>query len=606
MKPFRIVCSSCAKKLTINKPELVGKRVKCPQCQSPLLIKPPPTPRPPPADKSAEEIPPPSSAEPSAEPVGLPQINIGQDDVLARVGPRRQRRKRGSALKWVLMGFLAIGSGVVVFGYVTLTRDAVPTGATPSVPAAVPGSASLTSPTVAPGGKQAEKYALPEKPERGAAYAFDYVPAGARLVLHWRPATLNANTEFWKCSGTLLPWLDQQLIDATGISSENLEWARCYLIPGPRGGAPSAVFKFKPVATYDLQSWTNAQKGAAEQIVGMQVYQRDGQRIIWLDDMTGLSVPVLLLEEAINTAENPLPMTAALDQLITQTNSSAEFSLLFDLKSVETGLPDWFSKDQEFFMETLLAWWGDQTEAVLWEVELEEERFYSRMMTQAAPFTSANTLKSFWRRNLNELSKASWDDLRQRSLHSMGAQTVLARFPAMLQLASRFTTVDVDRQRVTLETMLSERAGPNLSLASWLYWRERYLPEGVPGAPAVEVVEGTEPKTLVERLQAKLFIDFRLTPLQEAIALIGEEIGMPFEIDGDALKNQGYTQNMPQDYNLGEVTAEVALAHLLAQYPKMVVVLDESARKAILTTEAGAAAKNMQPYPFPAKNPPAE
>ncbi|MAT16571.1 MAG: hypothetical protein CMJ46_15025 [Planctomyces sp.] len=598
MKPFRIACPSCEKRLTINKPELVGKRVKCPQCKNPLLIKAPAA-----APKSAAT--PPAVIEESPQPAGLPQIDVEQDDVLAKAQRRRQRRKSGGALKWILMGLFGIASAVAVFAFFQLTRDPAPSAVIPNRPVSQP-MANSKSGSVKGVSGSVEDSSFPEKPERGDAYNFDYVPTGARVVLHWKPATLKNNAELWECGGALFPWLNDQLLSATGIASENLEWARCYLIPGPRGEPPLGVFKFKPVASYDLQVWTNEQSAATEQIVGMQVYQREAQRIIWLEDMTGLSVPQSLLEEALNTAGNPLPMTAGLDQLVTQTNSSAELSLLFDLKSVETGLPDWFNRDEQNLIDTLLGWWGDKTEAVLWEVELEEELFFSRMMMQASPFTPTSELNSYWKRNLNELAQVSWDDLRQRALHSEGAQTVLARFPAMLQLASRFTEVDVNRQQVRLETMLLERAAPNLTLASWLYWRERFLPEGATGTPAIATVKESNPQSLVERLRSTLYIDFRLTPLQEAIAQIGEEIQVPFEIDGDALKNQGYTQNMPQDYNLGEVTAEAALSHLLAQYPKMVVVLDESAQKAILTTEAGAAAKNMQPYSFPVKTPPAE
>ncbi|MCA9039186.1 MAG: hypothetical protein KDA65_02435 [Planctomycetaceae bacterium] len=597
MTPFRIACPLCKKRLTISKPELVGKRVKCPQCKNPLVLTPPPEKKPPTVPDSPPESVEPTITEP--EPI-LPQLDIPEDDVLAKARRRRKQRKSGGGAKWVVISLFSLLSLGAIGGYVYVTTDK--TAPQPVIPTS---RSPQTPPAKSEGNSQTKSAPGMAKIERGEPYTFDYVPTGARLVFHWRPASLRNSDELWQCSGELLPWLDEQLVKFTGIDSQNLDQAVCYLIPGPRGTPPLFVFKIQPLEAFNLQEWTNTQTASPERVGGYQLYELGEQRILWLDERNGLSVHQSLVEEAVSTETNPLPMTAALDQLITLSDRDAEFSLLFDLKSIELGLIDWFEEDKQAVIKPFLGWWGKETEAVLWELKMDNNQIHSRMEIQATPFISTSKLEQHWKTNFDQLGKFTWEDLRDRALHSVGAQTILARFPAMLQLASRFTAVQVDRKRVTVQTTLSERAAPNLSLASWLYWRERMLPESfLASSPAVATANG--PKTVAERLQSTLFVDFRLTPLQEAIEQIGGEIQVSFQIDGDALKNEGYTQNMQQNYNLGEVTAETTLKHLLEQYPKMVLVLKENENQAVITTQAAAEAQQLVPYTFPVEKPSAE
>ncbi|QDU81670.1 hypothetical protein Pla110_34140 [Polystyrenella longa] len=604
MKPFRVACPSCQKRLTINKPELVGKRVKCPQCKNPLVIK-PPTNKPTSNKLGVLDSPnvaptqpvPQKTKEASSEPAGvIPQLNIPEDDLLLNRQKRRRRKSSGS--KWIVIGiFLLLSAGAMGgFLYVNSTAG-------PNQPVTSASSPKPVSKPVAASAAKTESNVL--EIDRGKPFTFEYIPTGARVVFHWRPAALqqagDQPGELWQCSGALLPWLEKELTGFTGLSSADVETVTCYLIPGPRGQLPSFVYKFKPIETFDLQAWVNGQEAATDQQDGFQVYAVGEQRLFWLDDQTGMSVPSSLLEEAITTGTDPLPMTAGLDQLISRSDSDAEVSILFDLKAVEIGMKDWIPSREQQVLQTFLSYWGDDTEAVLWDLNLENDQLHSSIQLQASPFAASKKLQQQWQANIQGMGKMTWQELRNKALHSVGAQTVLARFPAMIQLASRFTTVDVEKQRVTMNTTLSERAAPNLTLASWLYWREQILPESAVTAAPV-TTETVKTKSLVDRLQATLFIDFRLTPLQEAIEQIGQESKIVFEIDGDALKNEGYTQNMQQNYNLGEVTVETALAHLMKQYPKMALVLNEADNKVIVTTKSAATAKQQTPYAFPTEN----
>ena len=86
-------------------------------------------------------------------------------------------------------------------------------------------------------------------------------------------------------------------------------------------------------------------------------------------------------------------------------------------------------------------------------------------------------------------------------------------------------------------------------------------------------------------------------PLQEAFGFIGEEIKTTIDIDGDGLKLAGFTQNMAQTFNLGEVPAIVIIDAILKQYEgKMVISVDDTNKVITVTTQEAADAKGLTVY----------
>ena len=72
------------------------------------------------------------------------------------------------------------------------------------------------------------------------------------------------------------------------------------------------------------------------------------------------------------------------------------------------------------------------------------------------------------------------------------------------------------------------------------------------------------------------------------------------------LKDAGYTQNMPQTFNLGKVPADVALSRIVNTYDgggkdelRMTVVADESLQTLLVMTRKFAAQKKLTPLDLP-------
>jgi hypothetical protein len=170
----------------------------------------------------------------------------------------------------------------------------------------------------------------------------------------------------------------------------------------------------------------------------------------------------------------------------------------------------------------------------------------------------------------------------------------------MVQAYALGTLSGIGDRSVRLTTILPERAAPNLALGALLTWDESTRTDFSKAAPAPTLASEKLPERLADRLKKPIEIDFRRTPLQEAIGYIGGETSVPFEIDGNALKLAAMTQNMPQTFAMGVVPAEQALRRILKTYEKegLCVVLDESARTAHLTTKAAAKEKGLAPHEF--------
>ncbi|MCH8830245.1 MAG: hypothetical protein IID45_11775, partial [Planctomycetes bacterium] len=117
-------------------------------------------------------------------------------------------------------------------------------------------------------------------------------------------------------------------------------------------------------------------------------------------------------------------------------------------------------------------------------------------------------------------------------------------------------------------------------------------------AAAPTVAKKKKPKTIAERLLTKIEIDFRRVPLQKAFEEIAEGTGIRIELDGDALKDSGYTKNMPQTFKLGVVSAQRAVYEIVKKYKDMVVIVDEKSKVLTVMTKKFAADKGLKPFPL--------
>ncbi|MCA9069405.1 MAG: hypothetical protein KDA84_10800, partial [Planctomycetaceae bacterium] len=112
------------------------------------------------------------------------------------------------------------------------------------------------------------------------------------------------------------------------------------------------------------------------------------------------------------------------------------------------------------------------------------------------------------------------------------------------------------------------------------------------------------PNTVAERMQMKVDAEFARRPLADALQYLCDEVHVNLHVDGDGLKDAGYTKNMPQTFNLGQVPMIQALAKIVNSYQErnkeMVACVDQDKMLITVTTRKFAEAQGLEIFPLPA------
>ncbi len=108
--------------------------------------------------------------------------------------------------------------------------------------------------------------------------------------------------------------------------------------------------------------------------------------------------------------------------------------------------------------------------------------------------------------------------------------------------------------------------------------------------------------SVVAKLKTEVEAEFNRIPLQDAVKIIADKCEVEIAIDGDALKEAGFTKNMPQTLALGKVTGLEAIGAILKKYEKervaIVLVVQEDEKKALITTSDSAKKNDQTPFEF--------
>jgi hypothetical protein len=204
------------------------------------------------------------------------------------------------------------------------------------------------------------------------------------------------------------------------------------------------------------------------------------------------------------------------------------------------------------------------------------------------------------RERLDQLPKELFTAVRSMNPQELGKRKVIGRMPAMSKVVAMATEVKHGSRHVQLITPLPDRAAPSLALGTLLAWDESTRTDFSKQPATRPGDSGGLPASIADRLKKKIDVDFRREPLQGAIEFIAEETKVKFEIDGDALKLAGYTQNMPQTFKLDQVAATTAILTIFQQ-PKqeqLCLVVDEQKKIAQITTHAVAEQQGLKPFPL--------
>jgi hypothetical protein len=319
-----------------------------------------------------------------------------------------------------------------------------------------------------------------------------------------------------------------------------------------------------------------------------------GDRALIVRDAQSFAVgPAESAQDMLEARDQPNPTDAGIEELLKQTDRDSDLTLVFrpdDVDRFRGSLvaPQWTEAAHQ------LASWLDPeaVEGVVFSVQLADA-LHLRLVARTRPVTFAPRFAETLKQRLDRLPTDFLKYVQSLRPTAPGSRKLVGRLPAMYKAVALGTTASSKPRLVTLDSVLPERAAPNLSLATYLLLTDS--PPSPAGSTGALAANREAAKPIAERLKSPVNVDFKRTPLTDAFDAIGSDVGLTFEVDGGALKLAGYTKNTPQTFALKGAPAIQALQKILKAQPKLALLADESKKTIVVTTREAAAAQRKKP-----------
>ena len=647
MPSTQIPCPECASVLKLPDRSLLGKTGRCPSCRHTFVLVEPEdevqleladasVADPPQQGTSARWVPdkpagmasppdavPSDEAESSATSSGTSQSAASEfpvfDDAASPVASRSKKRKRRTKKTSAtaarrskrpsrMSPAVIVGGVIVVLAVVgvavtwfrpdpnSVATVVEPAESAPEV-AAVP---AVVSPAGVPSTEDAKLSTRP--------ISLGMVPAGASVVINLRPRWFwteeSHGEELRFCLGPLGEWAGAQMQTLCRFPPEEIDEAMICLMLGQRGDPPevAVVVRFKDAQKPSVL--LEKFPGQRSDDYSYPVYLGETHCYLRAEDAKTVAIgPLNRAEEMAAAVRQPAVTSTGIEQILPLTSRDKPLTVVFEPRDMRNFQEVLVSDQVAPLFNLMLDWFDDEEiETVAWSIDVDqqgdrfESEFLLRNHNSLNSIVSPGRLERSVQRRLGVLPVELMQAVEKMQPQQVGAYRLISRFPALMSAYVLETETAVGDRHVQLLTRLPERAAPNIALAALLTWDESTRTDFNAAAPQ-RVEQGKKlPATVAGRLGVSIEVDFRRTPLQEAVNFIGEEIQVPFDIDGDALKLSGFTKNMAQTLTKAG-TAKAVLHDIMKRYKGMVIVVDEEKKRITLMTQPVAETKGLKPFP---------
>ncbi len=439
-------------------------------------------------------------------------------------------------------------------------------------------------------------------PTDGQPIPMELMPVAPHLVFHIRPADVWANNramaEFRASLGDpgFGRWLEDSITSLTRFEPNEIDELTIAINFGARTAAPDVVAVARLVSDHsDSEFQQQRFKGKRLPDPSVQIYQGESHSYMVVDSKTFVVAPASMSETLAETLSFSRQPSVQMESLLKESDRQRQMTLLFDVANIDTHREYIFMDGLQTLADKFVLWFGTDVQTVSWSFHLTSDNLYMETLLGHSNTSSPLKVQRHMKGQLQDLPTTLTEVARFMKPATVGHRQMIGRFPAMMKATTLGTRSFVGGDYVRLLTLLPRKAAPNLAAASLYTWNQSLVTDF--DGPATVASAGPKiPDKIIDRLKMPVFIDFRGTPLQEALAYIGDEIKTPFEINGDGLKQAALTQNMRQNHNLGEVTALQALNAIITNpdYRDMMVMsVDEAGKKIIVTSRPAAEAEGL-------------
>jgi len=452
-------------------------------------------------------------------------------------------------------------------------------------------------------------------PTRGQPIALNFAPAGARVIINLHP------DEFWKtgslaeefryCLGPLGVWLEGQIKELIKFDPQEIDRLRICLIPGLRNQLPQ-VAAYVELKEEQKES-TLIRKFPGDRINEYKpaIYMVNNTCFIHIDNRRFAIGPGTYAQEMADAIDVNAITNRDIETMLLKTDRDRHLTILFDPKILRLEQETWFPENARAVLNHFLDWMGDDVKTAIWTVHLDE-RFHHEMILRNDAAALPSTVQRKLNQRLEKVPHRILSAVRKMNPSQVGPRKIIGRYPAMTKVFTMATASGSGERSVQFTTVLNDRAAPNIALGSLMTWDESTRTDFNQSDSDPTMVASQEPNkelTLEEKLNKPIEIDFRRMPLQDAFAYIADEAEIKMEIEGDALKLAGFTQNMPQTFEYKQISvADAMLAIINGEgntiikdaldkgEAKIGVYLDETGQGFIIATEKFMEANDKTPF----------
>lgn len=632
MPTIHINCPKCDTALKLKDRSKLGKKGKCPSCGHGFILQESPadevelelaTQASVPVGTAARWVP--DEAPLSGPPAAPPRASAATPDIpdladeadeggVARLKLLKQRRAQRRKVA------IAVGAltAVVIMSVFWIVRAQVDDGPRPvaTAPAGTPGGQPAHPSPPRPDTAEVVSLVDAADPTDGEPIQLFMMPSGVNVVIHLRPADLWSNeVAFQELRATLTQnftdWLSARLEEVCRREPEQIEEALIGIILGSRGTEPEFATVVRLTEEARLSDLVEEFRGEPLAEDSDLRLTRSGEYgYLIYDPKTFAICPGYMAEELRQWITTPnYNTTDGILELLHHTDRQHLATVLFEIDDVRRHASELFAEETQTAFQLLLDAVSDDAETMSWSMNLDD-KFYSDiyLRTRVAGSREVITprrLADGMSERLESMPHEMLAAVRMMDPALRGNRTMIGRYPAMLETFQMATVTTTGPRYIRLTTVLPAKAAPNLALATMLTWDESRRTDFTPTEPApVMASNGSAlPATVAERLQLEIDAEFNRTPLYAAFDYIAGEIGVSTDLDGDALKDAGYTQNMAQTFNIGRVPASTAIHEIIKQYDgaanpenRMVIAIDEDKKQIIVLTQKFATQRGLEVF----------
>lgn len=449
-------------------------------------------------------------------------------------------------------------------------------------------------------------------PTKGQALNLALVPAGARLIVALRPAELwqakSHGEEVRYCLGPLGEWAEAQLKSFCKFEPAQIEQVIFAIIPGLVGEPSQTAVVFRLVEPAKKSELLTKFPGEQEREGGYPIYIGETHSYLFKDDLRTIAIAPngTAANEMRESTEFATAQSEGIDALIPETDDQRHVTVIFEPRQMTLHRDVLFAPEARPLADRALEFFNDEEiESVAWSLHFGEKEFHSDFLLRNQTIIRELALQQEMKEKLKQLPHDLWQMAERMNPQTFGPRKLIGRFPAMMQVYVRSTVAGIGSRYTRLSTTLPERAAPNIALAALLTWDESTrtdFSKKIETAPAQPQSTEKIPDLIADRLKKKIEVEFNREPLQNAFAFISQECRANVEIDGDALKDSGFTKNMPQTFTMQasglEVVQEIIKKYTTGKPEDMCLVIQEDKKQFLITTKKFAANQKLTPHEF--------